>query len=207
MRSRSAKRAPPSDEASNGSGIQKGVVSPPFLFSVFRIYRPCLASLFPLTHPHTNALPSILHTHPPPLDMIMVQKPIHLLSSPTTYHRRHPSAPPTVQVQPTRIPGLLSLSKPSSITPSRPQQSHHHNRNPRPAHNNNKPKPASTARQSLPPTTAAQPLLSVDSNIPPVAAQLPTKPQPLPVTSSPAQEKTLRGRQSSKQNKDKPKPR
>ncbi|KAN0131944.1 hypothetical protein V8E53_010224 [Lactarius tabidus] len=133
--------------------------------------------------------------------MIMVQKPVHLLSSPTTYHRRHPSAPPTVQVQPTRIPGLLSLSKPSSITPSRPQS--HHNRHPRPAHNN-KPKPASTARQSLPPSTAAQPLLS---DVTPVVAQLPIKPQPLPVAPSPAQEKALRGRQSSKQNKDKPKQR
>jgi hypothetical protein len=166
-----------------------------FLF--FAFIAPVSPFFFPLTHPHTFAP---LHTSSS-LDMIMVQKPVHLLSSPTTYHRRHPSAPPTVQVQPTRIPGLLSLSKPSSITPSRPQS--HHNRHPRPAHNN-KPKPASTARQSLPPSTAAQPLLS---DVTPVVAQLPIKPQPLPVAPSPAQEKALRGRQSSKQNKDKPKQR
>ncbi|KAA1472507.1 hypothetical protein DENSPDRAFT_850970 [Dentipellis sp. KUC8613] len=53
--------------------------------------------------------------------MIMVQKPIHLLSSPTA-HRRHPSAPPAVLVQSTRTPGLLSLSKPQHPTAQRPQQ-------------------------------------------------------------------------------------
>lgn len=46
------------------------------------------------------------------LAMIMVQKLVHLLSSPSTYYRRHPSAPPTVLVQPTRIPGLLSYQNP-----------------------------------------------------------------------------------------------
>ena len=181
----------------------------PFLF--FAFHRPCVASFFSLTAPAYIRSPfSSLHSSSPPfLEMIMVHKPVHLLSTPTTYHRRHPSAPPTVQVQPTRIPGLLSLSKPPSITPTRPQQPHHqthHNRNPRPAHNN-KPKPASTARQSLPPPTAAQAPLSEDLNNPLLVAHLPIKPQPLPATSSPAQDKSLRGRQSSKQNKDKPKPR
>jgi hypothetical protein len=202
--------APPSDESSYGSGIQKGVVSPPFPFFVFRFSSP-LCRLFLLF----NATAYIrspflsLHSSSPFLEMIMVSKPVHLLSTPTTYHRRHPSAPPTVQVQPTRIPGLLSLSKPPSITPPRPQQPHHqthHNRNPRPAYNN-KPKPASTARQSLPPPTAAQPPLSEDSNNPVLVAHLPIKPQPLPATSSPSQDKSPRGRQSSKQNKDKSKPR
>ncbi|KAH9042509.1 hypothetical protein EDB85DRAFT_2139084 [Lactarius pseudohatsudake] len=132
----------------------------------------------------------------------MVQKPVHMLSTPT-YHRRHPSAPPTVLVQPTRIPGLLSLSKPPSVTPPRSNQHQtHHNRHPRSTHSN-KPKSASTPRQSLPPPTAVQPLFSDDSNNPPPVAQLPTKPQTLPVTPSP-QEKLLRGRQSSKQSKDKP---
>ncbi|KAH9006563.1 hypothetical protein EDB86DRAFT_3070551 [Lactarius hatsudake] len=131
----------------------------------------------------------------------MVQKPVHMLSTPT-YHRRHPSAPPTVLVQPTRIPGLLSLSKPPSVTSPRPNQHQiHHNRHPRSTHNN-KPKSASTARQSLPPPTAVQPLFSDASNNSPPVAQLPTKPQTLPVTPSP-QEKLLRGRQSSKQSKDK----
>ncbi|KAI9441248.1 hypothetical protein H4582DRAFT_1360595 [Lactarius indigo] len=138
--------------------------------------------------------------------MMMVQKPVHLLSTPT-HHRRHPSAPPTVLVQPTRIPGLLSLSKPPSVTPPRSNQHQtHHNRHPRSTHSN-KPKPASTARQSLPPPTAVQPLFSDDSSNPPLVAHLPAKPQAFPVTPSPSQEKSLRGRQSSKPSKDKPKPR
>ncbi|KAH9989624.1 hypothetical protein BJV77DRAFT_673274 [Russula vinacea] len=62
--------------------------------------------------------------------MIMVQKPVHHFSSPSTYHRRLPSAPAVVTVQPTHIPGLLSLSKPHPVTPPRSQQQHqnHHNR-------------------------------------------------------------------------------
>jgi hypothetical protein len=183
-------------------GYSKRTCQPTFrLFFVCHFSSP-LSPLFSLTHPHTsNSLLLILHI-PPHFEMIMVQKPVHLLS-PTTYHRRHPSAPPTVLVQPTRIPGLLSLSKPPSATPSRPQQ--HHNRHPRPSHNN-KPKPASTARQSLPPTTAAQPqpLLPDDSHNLPFVTHLPIKPQPFPVTPSPAQDKSLRGRQSSKQSRDKP---
>ncbi|KAJ3872852.1 hypothetical protein F5051DRAFT_444815 [Lentinula edodes] len=34
------------------------------------------------------------------------------LCSPYVHHRRHPSAPPAVVVQPTKVPGLPSLSKP-----------------------------------------------------------------------------------------------
>ena len=47
--------------------------------------------------------------------MILVQKPhtLNLSQSPLHTHRRHPSAPPTVVVLPTRTPGLLTLSKPS----------------------------------------------------------------------------------------------
>ncbi|KAJ8521374.1 hypothetical protein ONZ45_g1907 [Pleurotus djamor] len=47
----------------------------------------------------------------------------HLVAA---HHRRHPSAPPTVIVQPTRTPGLLSLSKPPRPSPQRqhPQQQH-----------------------------------------------------------------------------------
>ncbi|KAJ3884797.1 hypothetical protein GG344DRAFT_60132 [Lentinula edodes] len=44
--------------------------------------------------------------------MILVHKQQFPLSSPYAHHRRHPSAPPAVVVQPTKIPGLLSLSKP-----------------------------------------------------------------------------------------------
>ncbi|KAH8996342.1 hypothetical protein EDB92DRAFT_1794095 [Lactarius akahatsu] len=134
--------------------------------------------------------------------MIMVQKPVHMLSTPT-YHRRHPSAPPTVLVQPTRIPGLLSLSKPPSVTPPRPNQHQtHHNRHPRSTHNN-KPKSASTARQSLPPLTAVQPLFSDASNNPPPVAQLPTRPPTLPATPSP-QEKGNNRRHNSQHHQGSP---
>ncbi|KAJ3797133.1 hypothetical protein GGU11DRAFT_95794 [Lentinula aff. detonsa] len=44
--------------------------------------------------------------------MILVHKQQYPSSSPYAHHRRHPSAPPAVVVQPTKVPGLLSLSKP-----------------------------------------------------------------------------------------------
>ncbi|KAG6828561.1 hypothetical protein H0H92_007545 [Tricholoma furcatifolium] len=46
--------------------------------------------------------------------MMLVQKPphFHLASTPVRHHRRHPSSPPVVHVQPTRTPGLLTLSHP-----------------------------------------------------------------------------------------------
>ncbi|KXN92169.1 hypothetical protein AN958_09261 [Leucoagaricus sp. SymC.cos] len=48
--------------------------------------------------------------------LVHKQPPLHLSQqlNPALTHRRHPSAPPTVIVQPTRIPGLLSLSKPTT---------------------------------------------------------------------------------------------
>ncbi|KAI0250704.1 hypothetical protein BJV78DRAFT_549066 [Lactifluus subvellereus] len=142
--------------------------------------------------------------------MIMVQKPVHLLSSPSTYHRRHPSAPPAVLVQPTRIPGLLSLSKPHPVTPPRSQQqqqihNNHHNRQPRSTHS--KSKPTGTARQSPPSPAAAQPQSSEDLNKLSSSTRPVTKSHILPTTLSPTPEKPPRGRQSSKQGKDKSKPR
>jgi hypothetical protein len=65
------------------------------------------------------------HTACHPLAMILVQKPQPALSSPLNMsvpHRRQSSAP--IVVQPTRIPGLLSLSKPPRSTPPRHQQCH-----------------------------------------------------------------------------------
>ncbi|KAJ4490207.1 hypothetical protein J3R30DRAFT_3693776 [Lentinula aciculospora] len=53
--------------------------------------------------------------------MILVHKQQFPLSSPYAHHRRHPSAPPAVVVQPTKVPGLLSLSKP--VQRQQPQQS------------------------------------------------------------------------------------
>ncbi|KAG5341891.1 hypothetical protein C0989_007329 [Termitomyces sp. Mn162] len=44
---------------------------------------------------------------------MLVQKPPSFnLNAPPVRHRRHPSSPPVVLVQPTQIPGLLTLSKP-----------------------------------------------------------------------------------------------
>ncbi|KAF5356996.1 hypothetical protein D9756_006654 [Leucocoprinus leucothites] len=57
----------------------------------------------------------LVHKQPP------VHLPQHLNS--TLNHRRHPSAPPTLIVQPTHTPGLLSLSKPThNPSPQRPPQ-------------------------------------------------------------------------------------
>ena len=148
-----------------------------------------------------------LHSSSLTLAMIMVQKPVHLLSSPSTYHRRHPSAPPVVHVQPTHIPGLLSLSKPHPVTPPRSQQ-HQNNRQSRLSHN--KPKPTnSTARPShqTPAATVSQPPLSEDLNKLSTPGRFTTKSHPLPVTSTVTPERPPRGRQGSKQGKDKSKPR
>jgi hypothetical protein len=143
------------------------------------------------------------------LAMIMVQKPFNHFSSPSTFHRRLPSAPPAVLVQPTHIPGLLSLSKPHPVTPPRSQQQHqnHHNRQSRSS--NNRPKPTNTARPSqlTPAVAAAQPLLSEDPNKLSTPGRPTTKPHPVPVTPALTPEKPPRGRQSSKQSKDKSKPR
>ncbi|KAJ7640776.1 hypothetical protein DFH06DRAFT_622139 [Mycena polygramma] len=54
-------------------------------------------------------------------------------------HRRHPSAPPPiVQVQPTRTPGLLSLSRPAKVkehkASPRPKPAQAASRSPKPAH-------------------------------------------------------------------------
>ncbi|KAJ7359071.1 hypothetical protein DFH08DRAFT_952250 [Mycena albidolilacea] len=71
--------------------------------------------------------------------MLLVQKPTAMFSmspaqSPIHYHRRHPSAP-VVQVQPTRTPGLLTLSKPPRPTKAspRPKAAQAVQRSPKPA--------------------------------------------------------------------------
>ena len=77
--------------------------------------------------------------------MILVQKPTQFPTPP--HHRRHPSAP--IVVQPTRTPGLLSLSM-AKPTPSKQQQqpqqsqqrSYHRSPKSRPVATNRFPKPA-----------------------------------------------------------------
>ncbi|KAJ2919794.1 hypothetical protein MD484_g537, partial [Candolleomyces efflorescens] len=52
---------------------------------------------------------------------MLVQKPVafNLAPNPAHTHRRHPSAPPAVVVQPTRTPGLLSIAKPQRSAPQK----------------------------------------------------------------------------------------
>jgi hypothetical protein len=195
-----------------------------FLFLLFffsrlfshRLFCPRAFPLVPSLSPQriqttSPSSPPLLFPFPPsyyyPLAMIMVQKPVHHFSSPSTYHRRLPSAPAVVTVQPTHIPGLLSLSKPHPVTPPRSQQQHqnYHNRQSRLSHN--RPKPTSTARpsQPTPAASAVQPPLYEDLNKLSTPGRPATKPHP--ITSSVTPEKPPRGRQGSKQSKDKSKPR
>lgn len=133
--------------------------------------------------------------------MIMVQKPAHILSSPASHHRRMPSAPPTVLVQPTRTPGLLSLSKPA---PSPRPQLRQQGARPRAAQKLNKSGKASVnsspeaARTQAP--LSDKPVVATQDG---VAAQ---KVQNLSATSSPS-EKSNHGRQNGKQTKEKNVPR
>ena len=226
------KTAPPSDVLVIGGTCADRLSAHTFPFFSFYFYFSalshlvrCTPSKFPLvpslslqriqTHFSTSRAPvpysysslSLpLHSSLPTLAMIMVQKSVHLLSSPSTYHRRHPSAP-VVHVQPTHIPGLLSLSKPHPVTPPRSHQNHN-NRQSRLSHN--KPKPTSSvARPShqAPVAAIAQPPLSEDLNKHSTPGRPTSKLHSLPVTSTVTPEKPPRGRQSSKQSKDKSKSR
>lgn len=170
---------------------------------------------FPLLVPSLPTLTLLvfslsLHSSFLTLAMIMVQKPpVHHFSSPSTYHRRHPSAPPVVHVQPTHIPGLLSLSKPHPVTLPRSQQQHqNHNRQSRLSHN--RPKPTNSVPRpshQTPSAAVAQPPLPEDLNKLSTPGRPTTKSHPFPITSTSTPEKAPRGRQSSKQSKDKSKPR
>ncbi|KAF8652351.1 hypothetical protein AX16_004381 [Volvariella volvacea WC 439] len=92
--------------------------------------------------------------------MLLVQKQPNLPTSPVPHHRRHPSAPPVV-VQPTRTPGLLSLSKPPRPSPARPQQVQLQQQQ----RIRSTPKPKSAPRPAQPPTiTAATPLTLVHAD-------------------------------------------
>ena len=144
--------------------------------------------------------------------MIMVQKPLHLLSSPSTHHCWHPLAPLAVLIQPTYIPSLLSLSKPHSNTPprSQPQQQQHHGHHHRQSRSShNKPKPIIDSRpsQQPPPAANAQPPLSEDLNKLSTPPCLPAKSHSLTITPSPNIKKPSHGHQSLKLSKDKSKPR
>ena len=220
--SRSAKRAPPSDALVDGGKRAGRLSAHHFIFPLFFFASLVIGVLCPRAFPLVPSLSlqriqttfhpsssSVSFSFAPSfnniLAMIMVQKPVHLHSSPSTYHRRHPSAPPVVHVQPTHVPGLFSLSKPHPVTPPRSQQQHQNTN--RQSRLSNKSKPTSNARASQPTTalTAAQPLLSEDLNKLSTPGRPATKPHTVPVTSSVTPEKHPRGRQNLKHGKDKSK--
>ncbi|KAI6120432.1 hypothetical protein EDD16DRAFT_1884762 [Pisolithus croceorrhizus] len=74
--------------------------------------------------------------------MILAQSPVSFPMSPSLTHRRHPSAPPAVVVQPTKVPGILSISK-----QNRPARSQHAASHPR---QHRSPKPKSPAGKTQP---------------------------------------------------------
>ncbi|KIM70422.1 hypothetical protein SCLCIDRAFT_148749 [Scleroderma citrinum Foug A] len=120
--------------------------------------------------------------------MILAQFAVPLPMSPSTSHRRHPSAPPAVVVQPTKVPGILSIAK-----SSRQQHSQSHPRQHR------TPKPKLSASKTQPPSTSSAEDTSkhaIQSKQPTElapAASVPDKKTPHPAT--PAADKSARGRQ------------
>ncbi|PFH49909.1 hypothetical protein AMATHDRAFT_75922 [Amanita thiersii Skay4041] len=125
--------------------------------------------------------------------MMLVQKQAHFPLSPLLAHshRRNPSAPPAVIVQPTRTPGLLSLSKPARPAPPQQRQIHAQSRQQR-----STPKP----RQPLAPTFMAVSRPAADS--------VPSdKKSPLPatfnITTTASPSPQTRGRNTAKNTKEK----
>ena len=101
---------------------------------------------------------------PTAFTMILVQKPhsMNFSQSPLHAHRRHPSAPPTVLVLPTRTPGLLTLSK-----PPRPPQRQNQRQTPKPL------------PKSIPVPSPNPPAKTIDNKKPGLFA-LPATPSPQP---------------------------
>ncbi|KAF8842959.1 hypothetical protein BDN67DRAFT_965132 [Paxillus ammoniavirescens] len=120
--------------------------------------------------------------------------------SPPTTHRRHPSAPPAVVVQPTKVPGILSISKPLRTSSPRQLQLQQPQSHQRPQHRSPKPKhlgPQSRTPQPQPPEAqlgeeSSKPVQSKQSSDP-VATVAEKK---LQTQSGTPLEKAARGRQS-----------
>ncbi|EAU89461.2 hypothetical protein CC1G_07687 [Coprinopsis cinerea okayama7 len=111
--------------------------------------------------------------------MMLVHKPPSFNIAPTVphAHRRHPSAPPAVVVQPTKTPGLLSISKPARTTHNRHMNSHQRREN------NNAKAPSKTAKSQAQPLVARAPALLNPAEIShkkpaPPALQDPASPTP-----------------------------
>ncbi|KAL4071447.1 hypothetical protein V8B97DRAFT_2045253 [Scleroderma yunnanense] len=117
--------------------------------------------------------------------MILAQLPVSLTMSPSISHRRHPSAPPAVVVQPTKVPGLLSIAKP--IRPSSRQQ--HSQSNPR---QHRTPKPKLPAGKTQPPSAEA-----TSKSLLHLKQASATVEKKTPHLTTPPVDKSTRGRQSS----------
>ncbi|KAF9225911.1 hypothetical protein BS17DRAFT_801214 [Gyrodon lividus] len=136
--------------------------------------------------------------------MILAQKPVLLPMSPPTIHRRHPSAPPAVVVQPTKVPGILSISKPLRTSSPRQHQqqqpqSHqrHQHRSPKPKHlgpQNRTPQPQLPEVQS-PKNSSKSVRLEQASEVSVATVVVVEKKLP-PQSAIPLPEKSARGRQS-----------
>lgn len=123
---------------------------------------------------------------------MLVQRPPSFPSSVAhnVHHRRNPSAP--VVVQPTRTPGLLSLSLAKPTQPRQPQQQQRPNRSPRSkpaAPHNRSPKPAPAEAQSSDKTQQQPPAaptpdkhVRVPSNAPKAGKDKMNRGMPIPHT-------------------------
>ncbi|KAG6337004.1 hypothetical protein ID866_2105 [Astraeus odoratus] len=121
--------------------------------------------------------------------MLLTQSPVPLNMSPSTSHRRHPSAPPAVVVQPTKVPGILSISKPNRPS-SRQLQSH-----PR-QHRSPKPKLPASKTQPLQRTADDLKPIPQPKQGPVGAATLPSTEKRTAHPATPSPDKSARGRQS-----------
>jgi len=110
--------------------------------------------------------------------MILAQFAVPLPMSPSTSHRRHPSAPPAVVVQPTKVPGILSIAR-----SSRQQHSQSHPRQHR------------TPKPNLP-ASKAQPPSAEDTAKHAIQSKQPAADKKTSHPATPAADKSARGRQS-----------
>jgi hypothetical protein len=119
--------------------------------------------------------------------MLLARNPVPFPMSPPTSHRRHPSAPPAVVVQPTKVPGILSISRP--LRAESPRQLHPHG-HPRQSHRSPKPKHALPHNRTPQPAQgdSGKPAQEKDVTLPPVIE----KPSAQPPT--PIPDKLPRGR-------------
>ncbi|KAG9313492.1 hypothetical protein JVU11DRAFT_5818 [Chiua virens] len=119
--------------------------------------------------------------------MLLIHKPVLPPMSPPSAHRRHPSAPPAVVVQPTKVPGILSISKPLRADPPRQHTPQSHSRH---QHRSPKPKQAQPHIRAPQPShdeKPAQEKPSVDVTLPSVLEKPPATPVP---------DRSSRGRQT-----------